>query len=207
MSLSKSGHHHGHPHISVKGLTPVQLEFMAEAIAELLNRFLLKIESHGWASDAVQTTVTWTLKRINVRRFKPKIEAKITTSTGSQTLPGAKMQLPAAPPYRTRLDADLRELLESAAGHIVRLVIVLDDPDFEFPAKTELAITAGDAISVEMFADLSVSADRKTATFYCKQMPGPGPVFGKFNIGVLVKDTDDSQFITPIFIDPGIGNR
>ena len=107
----------------------------------------------------------------------------------------------------TRLDIDARPYLKKP-GDVILVEVQLDDPAASF-APVPAALTAGNGPGGTMFCIkdkdhriLPKPGDR-TARFYVQYVQSKTPLFGKFNLFLLVKD---GPFITPTILDPKIHN-
>jgi hypothetical protein len=107
----------------------------------------------------------------------------------------------------TRLDVDTRTFLKKP-GDVALVEVELVDAAASF-APVPAAITAGNDAGVAMFCikdkdhRINPKPTDRTARFYVQYVDSKAPLYGKFNIFLLLRD---GPYLTPVVLDPKIHN-
>ena len=104
----------------------------------------------------------------------------------------------------TRLDIDAHEFLKKAGDQLL-VQVELADPNASFlPGK--YALTAGNADGAAMFCvrdAVDAKSGDRTARFYVRYVESKTPLYGKYNLFLLIKD---GPYTTPVVLDPKVHN-
>jgi hypothetical protein len=114
------------------------------------------------------------------------------------------------PHRRTRWDIDAAQIA-GAGKKRVRIKVVLAEGLEFFPVAWEIpAITAKSEAAANRLVNLETGLTdngRHFAQFWALSAAGGQPHADEYNIAIVAKDDDDTNFALPIIIDPPIRNR
>lgn len=104
----------------------------------------------------------------------------------------------------TRLDIDANEFLKKEGDQLL-VEIELADPAATFrPGR--FALTSGNADGAAMFCvrnEVDAKPGDRVARFYVRYVKSGRPLYGKYNLFLLVKD---GPYTTPVVLDPKVHN-